>query len=236
MIRSRFCACLLSCLPFVAGAQAREMQSIPATDILHCAETELERHSAGQEGLEWSPAEQVESSNVPAGRYALQAGVLQGRWPRARVGIPVHVSVDGIAVQSRVVWFSVKQWRQGWVYARSARPGDVMAPDLVRVERMDVIGADVPDPDQQAWMADHRLHRSVRAGQLVLRSDIEPIPAVSRNEEVALDVHAGAVRLLTKAVAYRDGEVDEMIDVRPEGVSGVVKARVVGKGEVQIGD
>lgn len=233
--RFAYALACLGLLPTCSWAQTPVSRTIDAAEFVRTAEKALECKSASLTGnMEWSLVGRLDAFQLAADRYELVAGEVRGQWPRRRVGVPVNVLVDGKKMQSRIVWFSVRQWTPALVYRQAATSGDVVDPEQIGVERMDVVGLDVPDPRQTDWVRGMRLRHPVRAGQLVLRTDFEPAPAVARNDEVQLAVQVGTIRLVTSAVAFEDGAIDELINVRPEGVTDMVRARVVGRNEVQI--
>jgi flagellar basal body P-ring formation protein FlgA len=217
--------------------QARETvsQEVNGAEIVACADALLASRGTGLEGkLEWAPVGPVSPSQIPAGRYQLRAGDIAGTWPRSRVGVPVQVWMDDRMVQSRLVWFSVRWWKNALVYARAANTGETARPELVQIQLIDAIGSRTLASAETQWMEGMRLRHQVRAGKPVLKGDFEPAPIVARDEKVQVQVRIGGVRLSTTGIATQQGGLDEEISVRPDGSLHSVKARVVAKNEVRI--
>jgi flagella basal body P-ring formation protein FlgA len=81
----------------------------------------------------------------------------------------------------------------------------------------------------------HRSNRMVRAGELIVASDLTPMPVVRRNEAIKVVVRRGGLTVVTSAIATRDGAVGDLIEVkRAQRSRDRLAARVTGKGTVQI--
>lgn len=164
----------------------------------------------------------------------LQAGKIDGSWPRRRIGVPVTIWRGEQQLQSRMVWFNVRQWREVQVYARDARSGESGEQIPLQIERTDLLAAASPATDLLvAAPSQARLRRAVRRGQLALAADFETLPAVARADEVRLRLRADGLQLTTVATAQRDGQVGDWIEVVPrDGMP--VRARVTARNEVTL--
>lgn len=229
-------ALLLSC----AAQACLAMQSVTPDRLIACARAALEARSVGLTGeLEFIPRTGLPASQVEGeGQVRIEAGGVDGAWPRRRIGVPVQVWMDGQMMQSRMVWFTVHWWQDVPVYARNALAGEranVLATQVVRTDLAGVIDADRAGAPPEMTPA-LRLRRAVRVGQPVLEGDFEPVPPVARQERVALTVREGPVELRTAATAQGDGEIGERVKVLPDGAGQWVLARVIARNEVAIED
>jgi flagellar basal body P-ring formation protein FlgA len=176
----------------------------------------------------------VRDQSLPAGRVALEVGTIAGRWPRARAGVPVRLSVDGRVVRTLTAWVALSDVRSVLTYAEPASakvpvdalrlvPGDV---DMICCDGAAALSADA--------LAGMRVRRAVRAGEPVLLADFEPVPDVAERQQVGIEVVRGPVRLTTVGTALVDGRIGQVIAVRPDASEHTVKARVTAKHTVTL--
>lgn len=232
------CSCLaLSVLlpPIAAAATA-----VPADQLIAAAQLRLQERAEGIPG-EWQflPAGAVGPSTVEqGGELRIEAGAIDGRWPRSRVGVPVRILAGDALLQARMLWFTVHVWRQAQVYARDMQAGERSDDLETQVRRIDIAGygAEAAMPGGVGLQPGLRLLRSVRAGQPVLASDFAQMPLVARNTQVALQVRRGGVILNTAATARTDATIGERVSVLPSGATQWIEATVKGRNEVAIED
>jgi flagellar basal body P-ring formation protein FlgA len=225
-------------LTCAAGASLAA-QTVTADMLIASAQEALAARSAGLPGeIEYVPSAGLSASQVDgAGPVRVEAGAVGGTWPRRRVGVPVHIWIEDQLEQSRIVWFTVRWWQDVPVYVRDARAGDRADGLSVRTMRTDLAGVDAQHAVAPSELtSDLRLRRTVRAGQPVLDVDFEPVPAVARQQSIALTVREGAIAVRTAAIAQRDAEVGERIKVLPQGADQWIQARVVARNEVAVDD
>lgn len=173
---------------------------------------------------------------LPAGRSSIAVGAIAGRWPRARAGVPVRLMVDGRPVRTVTAWVSLGDVRKVLTYAEAgAARMPAAALRLVPAE-VDMTCCASPPVLDPAGIAALRLRHGVHAGEPVLASDFEPLPAVAAHAQVEIEVEQGAVRLRTQGIALTDGGLGERVPVRPEGAQSVVAARVIATGKVRVDD
>ena len=173
-------------------------------------------------------------TTVPAGAVHLQTHPVVGRWPRARVAVPVAVLVDGRPVRSETIWFAVQALCPTWVYAQDAPAGTEMGKLKVRKATVDIASADGLPVDALASLTGDRLKRGVHAGWPLLEGDFEPIPDVDRQSQVIVHVRYGPIRMETLGRALDTGDVGDVVPVLVEGAASPVLAKVAGKGVVDI--
>ncbi len=171
----------------------------------------------------------VRDQSLPKGRVTLEVGAIAGRWPRARAGVPVRVSVDGRVVRTVTAWVALGDLRNVLTYAE---PASAKTPvDALRLVAgdVDMICCDGAAAASVDTLAGTRVRRQVRAGEPVLLSDFEPLPDVAERQQVAIEVVRGPVRLTTVGTALADGRIGQVIAVRPDASERTVKARVTAK-------
>lgn len=173
-------------------------------------------------------------TTVPTGAVRLQTHPVAGRWPRARVAVPVTVLVNGKLARSESIWFAVRALCSVWVYAQDEPAGTSMGKLKVHKATVDIANADGRPVDALAALTDDRLKRGVHAGWPLLEGDFEPIPDVDRQSQVVVHVRYGPIRMETLGRALGTGNVGDVVSVLVEGAASPVLAKVADKGVVDI--
>lgn len=174
----------------------------------------------------------IADQSLPAGALSIEVGQIAGRWPRARAGVPVRLNVEGQTPRTTTVWIAATDERtvETYVEAYDANtPGMSMRTERAQVDMVCCAGEAIASI---AELADRRLRHAVRAGTPVMRDDLVPMPMVVAQQQVAVAVERGSVRIVTPGVALQDGAVGERILVRAAQARQAVSARVVERGEV----
>lgn len=175
-----------------------------------------------------------EAATVPAGTVQLRTRPIVGRWPRARVAVPVQIFVNGRLAGSETVWFAVNAMRTTWVYDRDTPAGTAVNKLHVHRATVDVAEADGVPAQSLAAVANDRLKRGIRAGWPVLKGDFESIPDVDKQSQVVVNVRYGSISMQAMATALDSGDVGDAVSVLVEGATTPVSATVAGKGVVNI--
>lgn len=234
-------ALLLSTLAAVlaTGAAApavAPVQQVSADAIARTVEAELRARlqAAGRSQASVKVSGRIDDQSVPAGALSTVVGNIAGRWPRARVGVPVQLRVDGAVARSLTVWVESQDLRDVPTYRAdypARRAGEGIALATTQVDMNCCAGNALESIDAVQSL---RLKRSVRAGQPAMAADFESIPDVQARQPVRIDVARGAVRLSVPGVALRDGRIGERIPVRADDGERTVVSRVTGKQKVQV--
>lgn len=210
-------------------------QTVTSTRMVAAAQARLVA-SLGSNGAraQVSVVGKPEDVTVLPGRLVLDARKPGGRLPRERIGIAVDVRVNAEVVRTATVWFAVSVHRDVLGYSVDAPRGSLAA--ALKLSRQDadvaaVHGDLVVDPAQLNGM---RLRHAVLAGSPVLLQDFERIPDVDRQERVEVDVAYGAIRMQTKGTAQAPGSTGSTVPVLVDGADVPVRARVTGKGVVEV--
>jgi flagella basal body P-ring formation protein FlgA len=104
----------------------------------------------------------------------------------------------------------------------------------VQVRERNVVGLDGAFwPAGEAFPA-LRAKRTLKAGQVLLRNQVEAVPDIERGDKVALRVRAGPVLIETSAQALNDGWLNRMVMVQPVSSAKPVQARVLAAGLVEV--
>ncbi|AMO95589.1 flagella basal body P-ring formation protein FlgA [Collimonas fungivorans] len=214
-------------------------QTLAGERVIESAREELSRwlklRVARSEVSEISEPRDV---SLPQGSVELRVRpLLEGGLPSRRMLVWVDIWIDREFSRSIPVSFEVRAYQDGYVASQDMAAGSVVNP--ANFERREVDVADVAhenavavksEADSTLW----RIRRSVNKGQPVLRSQVEPAPAVTRGEQITLRTHAGLVSLEGRVEALQDGYLGQMVRVRAAAATSSVMARVAGPGMVEI--
>lgn len=223
-------AILLSA-PLLAGSA---VQAVAALRLVGAAQDALREHlSAGAE-VSLTTIGTPEDVRVPMGGVSLQVHPISGRWPRARVGVPVDVLVDGRIVRSATVWFAVSIHSKVPTYGDDEPIGVLAQAIRVRAAEIDVATLQETPVDGPSALDGLRLRKPVQEGGAVLLSDFEKVPDVDRREKVRVFASYGAIRLATRGVANEKGNAGDVVPVLVDGADEPVRARVTEKGVVEV--
>lgn len=227
---------LLFALPLYASASPM-LQTVASARIVDIARSELDAclgddKASAQVQIVGKP----EDVQILSGTLAIKARKPEGRWPRARVGMPVDISVNGEVVRSATVWFAVSIHHDVPGYAADAAMGTAASALKFTPHDADVAalqGGIVTDPHQLDGM---RLRHAVLAGSPVLLEDFEHVPDVDRQQRVDVTASYGVIKLETKGTAIGRGNTGDTVLVLVDGAEEPVHARITDKGVVQVVD
>jgi len=99
---------------------------------------------------------------------------------------------------------------------------------VLDISTMDKVGSSVQE------LVGKKLRRSLRAGSPVLASMVEELPLVHRGERVKIVANAGPMHLTTLGLAYSDGILNQMIQVKNISSNKVIYGRVAAPGIVEV--
>jgi len=210
-------------------------QHIEATHIVAAAraqiETQLGRDGAAAEVTVLGAPEDVV---VLPGKVTLAVHVLTGRWPRARVGVPVDVLVNGRVVRSATVWFALSVHRPVLTYAADAMLGASASSLKLVPQDVDVAAVQGELTGSPHDIDGMRLRHPVLAGSIVVQGDFEPTPDVDRLQRVQVLVAQGAIRLQARGTSNGKGNDGDVVAVLVDGAEAPVRARITDKGVVEV--
>jgi flagella basal body P-ring formation protein FlgA len=210
-------------------------QTVSAGRIVAAARAQLDqRLGSERDAAQIAVVGQPEDVVAPLGAVALKAHALSGRWPRARVGVPVDVSVNGRIMRSATVWFALTVHEHSLSYGTDV-PLGASAGSIKwisqEVDVADMQGQLVKDPHDIEGM---RLRHPVLAGAVVVREDFEQTPDVDRQQRVEVRLAIGAIHMQTKGTAEAKGDTGDVIPVLVDAAEAPVRARITDKGVVEV--
>lgn len=187
-------------------------------------------------GLEARPVGPIDALAAPAGAIALQARVPEGTTLARRMVVNVDVVVDARHWRTLPVWFAVQAWRPVWVARAPLIPGQSAGAESFYAERREVTAFASPPLLADRPLDGLRLRSAMTAGAVLTAAQVEPRPAVARNQSVDVRVNAGPVELQTVGMALGDARIGELVRVLNPMSNESYAARVVANGLVVAGD
>jgi flagella basal body P-ring formation protein FlgA len=219
------------------AAASSSLQTVTAARIVDAAQAEMDAClGSDKAAAQVSVVGKPEDVQVLAGTLLLKARKPEGHWPRARVSVPVDVSVNGVVMRSTTVWFAVSVQRDVPTYTSDTPIGTAASTLKLASHGADVAalqGNLVTDPHQLDGM---RLRHAVLAGSPVLLEDFERIPDVDRQQRVQVLESYGVIKLEAKGTAIGRGNAGDTVVVQVDGAEAPVRARITDKGVVQVVD
>jgi flagella basal body P-ring formation protein FlgA len=185
----------------------------------------------GYEKVELEALPNVRKMTLPPGaqlRPRPLAGVVA-----QRTAVWVEIRVDGRAYGAVPVWFAVKAWKQVPVALTNLPAGSALRREDFALETRDVMqAAKIIDrlPIEQGI----RLRIALSRGLPVTETMLERMPAISRNQQVAVRMLAGSIVIETEGLAQADGRIGDTVKVKNPGSSEIFKGEVVEPGLVLV--
>jgi flagella basal body P-ring formation protein FlgA len=78
------------------------------------------------------------------------------------------------------------------------------------------------------------LRRGLQAGEIVSADQLHARPAVSRGDWASLVTRQGPLSLESRVEVLQDGQPGQVVRARPANATGVLSARVVGPGRLEL--
>jgi flagella basal body P-ring formation protein FlgA len=226
---------LLMMAPLTTLATPRASQRIEAARIVATARAQIDTQlGTEREAAEVTVVGKPEDVNVPAGTVTLSSHSLTGRWPRARIGVPVEISVNGHAMRSATVWFALGLHREVLSYAGDAAIGASAASLKLLPRDVDAAAVQGEIVRDLRDVKDMRLRHPVLAGSIVVREDFENMPDVDRQDRVQVLVALGSIHMQAKGTALAKGSAGDIVSVLVDAAEAPVRARITDKGVVEV--
>src|SRR5262249_18522190 len=130
-------------------------------------------------------------------------------------------------------WYKVEAYRNVLVAKIAVAAGAPFSAESFSIESRDVAASSAPVPVDGAPRG-ARLKHAVQAGQILLQNDLEPIPAVTRNQEVSVRIQAGMIAIEAPGVALSDGLLGATVRVQNPSSKEIYQAKVVDDGIVAV--
>jgi len=210
-------------------------QEIEARTLIDlAARTLVDALAKSYTGIDVQPVGELANVRVPGGSLNMAARLPEKPTPSRRMCVWVDVQVNGKDYRSLPVWFSVKATREVLVARVPLRAGEMLrAGDFVTapVDVTELGSAPVLAADQ---VERQRLRRPLEAGQTLLAAQLEPRPAVVRNQTVEVKLVLGSIQIETAGIALADARLGEAVRIKNPANNQSFGATVIADGKVLI--
>jgi flagella basal body P-ring formation protein FlgA len=165
---------------------------------------------------------------LPRGNIEIRTRLGEAVNVNDNMNVWVDVLVDKNHYQTISVGFSVKAFAPVWVAVKSMKNGNIIQKESLRKEYKDI--AKLNDaPVDEVLPTNERLKENVSEGEVIVASNLENIPDVSKGEKISVVAQEGAVTVTAVAIALDDGNMGDKIRVGKPNSDIVYHAVVMGR-------
>jgi flagella basal body P-ring formation protein FlgA len=171
---------------------------------------------------------------LPQGDVTIDASVCSVDKANKRMCVWADINIDGQHYQTYQLWFDVSAKQKVYVARNKIEGKTPISQSHFYKELRDIaVETNVPVAiDFQ--LNNRRAVKGIEAGSILAESLVEIIPLVSKGDVVDVYAYAGSVGIYTKALALRNGNLDETISVLNPKTEGRYEAVVVAPGRVEV--
>lgn len=207
----------------------------PATDYRPVAEGYLRNWLAARyQDFSVTPQGGGDDLLLPAGQVHFVPRLQGPGHPRSRMCVWLDAHVDGHFQESLPLWFEVSVYESVLVANRDLPARRALQAGDYRMERRDISTAGGRTLGERSAIDGLRTRRALPAGSMLVAQALEPVPAVSRGQQVLVHAQAGRVTVQALAIALEDGEPNQRIRVRRPDGQASYSAVVVAAGQVSV--
>jgi flagella basal body P-ring formation protein FlgA len=215
-------------------------QVVSGKDIVTKVEAELTKLK-GARDITWKPNKNIGAVELPLGESGdggaeIDVELSNPDLVSGRLGVKVQLKVDGVV--SRKVWadWDVSVWELLPVLTRNIPATGKVMPDMFALSRTELppggIGSVLSPEAMVGAVATHAL----KAGSVVLETDVTRPRVIHVGDHVTLIVRKGAIKAAVAAVALDEGGIGDSIRIKRIDSKTTVelKGRVISSDTVEI--
>ncbi|WP_305857424.1 flagellar basal body P-ring formation chaperone FlgA [Balneatrix alpica] len=195
-------------------------------------------------------AEQLEANPSESGRLELAVAPLDSRLRLHDCAQPLEVSHAGKTLLGRLhikvscagpvswsvyVGAEIKLWRPVVILATNLSRNQMIDHSSIKVEEQDVSGLRQQYYTSVTEVLGYTTKRHLSANTVLGPDMLEAPMLVKKGTPVTINAIAGSVRIHTQGVAQTDGSLGQVIQVQNLNSQRIVRAKVIGPGQVQVG-
>lgn len=170
--------------------------------------------------------------SMPAATSSLVVRPLDTLPLSSRMLVWVDAFANGQYVRSISVRFEVATYMSVAVAASSLSAGATLQPTDWQEREIDVTRT--PDAVVAVPQVAQKVRRAVRSGEVITHAHLQGAPVVQRGDWANLTARTGLVALERRVEVMQDGELGQMVRVKPANSAGSLVARVTGPGSVEM--
>ncbi len=204
---------------------------------------------AGEVFLEQAVSDYLQRSNI-AGRHEIQINRLDPRLrlplceqpltttlesPAEPIGrVTLRVRCDGAAPWTVFVPGQVRLYREVVIVSRPLKRNNIVTDmDIALAERdVGLLNQGYLTALRQA--IGKKLTRPLSPDQVLTPSHVQAAEAIRKGDQVVISAHSGGISVRMPGEALSDGTIGKQISVRNQRSNRVIRARVVGPGQVEV--
>lgn len=196
--------------------------------VIEYAQAKLRTHLETEyTALDLHPTTRLDALRIPAGETTFAASVPGGPKPQRRMRVDVELRSANQLLRVVPVWFEVRAYANALALARDIAVDEVLRADDMEHRQVDVAAADGDVLVLAEDVIGQRMRRTARLGTTLSRAMVGVVPAVVRQDDVVVEVRAGAVLIESRGTALSGGRYGDLIAVRIAGAE-LLRGRVVG--------
>lgn len=196
--------------------------------VVEYAQAKLRAYLEAQyTNLDLRPTTRLDALRIPAGEATFSASVRGGPKPQRRMRVDVELHSTNQLLRVIPVWFEVRAYANALTLARDIAVDEVLRTDDMEYRQVDVAAADGDVLVLAGDVVGQRMRRAARSGTALSRAMVGVVPAVVRQDDVEVEVRAGAVLIESRGTALSDGRYGDLVAVRIAGAE-LLRGRVVG--------
>jgi flagella basal body P-ring formation protein FlgA len=165
---------------------------------------------------------------LPKGDVRLNPHLKDKERLNKRMNVWVDVFVGGRHYQSIPVWFAVSVEAPVLVATKEAKRGNKIIDNYVAEDVVDIATVS-GTPAKEDGIANKRLKKDVKPGDVITRESLEDIPDVTKGTPVTVEASSGSVTIRSVAIALSDGMLGDTIEVRKPDTEIEYQVTVIGK-------
>lgn len=211
----------------------REAGIVHGDEIIATAEAEVQSAWSQTGVVTTEVVQRPADATVPTGTVELRARVSGNARP-GMVTVPVDVLVDGVRSRTINVTLRVSVMTPVVVANQPLARGQLIEASMLAVEDRDLgrFGADTFT--DVSLVAGQKATRTIQTGGVIRKSDLQIIPLVHRNGPVVIRSGSGRITVSANGVALEEGQLGQLVRVRPQYSKETITAKVTGEGAVEI--
>lgn len=173
---------------------------------------------------------------LPAGALQLKPRFFGSFKPAAQIQVAVDILVNDRRIDSIRIGVDVDMYVPAYKLTRSMAAGQALeSMDYKLVEQqVDGLTRGASLFDTKTDLSAHRLRRELAADAVLYRDDVEPIPYVSRNQNVLAELKSSGILIEKTVVAKTDGQLGQIIQVADTKSKASYSAKVIAYGRVEV--
>lgn len=207
---------------------------ITAEDFIRAAENVLRAmlDDEGEQDAEWTVQTRVRPLLVPRGRKSrrLHAEASNGRIAKSSAMIRVDVLVDGKQWSAMSIAFRIQRYRNVLVTKRNFRPGEMINPGDVALQRVDIARKQFEPLADSSLLAGRVAARRLRSGETLVLADLKRPAIVRKKDNVTVIASVGRIRVARKGIALSEGGMGDRVAIQMDPKRPPISAEVIAPG------